>query len=291
MTDRNPTDHLIPMAIVYDFDGTLSPGRMQDRQFIPDTIGMDVDEFWREVDRNTVRHQADPILSYMFVMLEKARLAGVNVRRKDLSRMGPGTSFFPGVEEWFRKTRQLARERGIRLGHFVVSSGNSEIIEATSIAGRFERIYASRFLYDGHDRAVWPARVVNFINKPNYLYRINKGALDQQDLFVINEFIPEPERAVPFPNMVYIGDGETDVPCFQTVTSQGGLAIAVHDGDGRETAEQYRREGRVEAVAPADYRPGSPLEQILAAQMDLVSARASLQRQIDAPRAATIYGA
>ena len=278
------------MAIIYDFDGTLAPGRMQDRQFIPETIQMEVDEFWREVDRNTITHQADPILSYMFVMLQKAQQAGITIRRQDLARIGPGTRFFPGVEAWFDRTDTYAREQEINLKHFVISSGNSEIIEETPIATHFERIYASRFLYDQEGKAAWAARAINFINKPNYLYRINKGALDQQDLFVINEFIPEPERAVPFRNMIYIGDGETDVPCFQTIRSQGGLAIAVYTTEaasaeaGWEKAERLRQEQRVDITAPADYEPDRLLENIVQRQIDLVAATARREELLGAPQ-------
>ncbi len=274
-----------PMAIVYDFDGTLAPGRMQDRQFIPSTIGMDVDQFWQDVDRNTIQHQADPILSYMFVMLEKARQSGTIIQEQALAQIGPGTIFFPGVQEWFGQVNQDALQQGIRLRHFVISSGNSEIIENTTIAGEFERIYASRFLYNQDGQAVWPARVINFINKPNYLYRINKGALDQQDLFVINEFIPEPERAVPFENIVYIGDGETDVPCFQTITSQGGLAVAVHQPGGGDDARRYLNEGRVAAAVNADYRPNSSLHRIVQCQIGMIAARTKLRNAIQPKRA------
>ena len=276
-----------PMAICYDFDGTMAPGRMQDRQFIPSTIGMDVDEFWEEVNRNTVLQQADPILSYMFIMLEQARQAGITICQKDLAQTGPGITFFPGVTSWFKRVNTYADHRGVRLSHFVISSGNSEIIENTPIANEFERIYASRFLYDQQDRAVWPARIVDFINKPNYLYRINKGALDQQSLFVINDFIPEPERAIPFENMVYIGDGETDVPCFQTIMSQGGLSIAVHQPEGREDARRYLDEGRVAAAVEADYRPDSPLDQIIRCQIDLVAAQDRLRNATQANKKGT----
>ena len=284
-TPPERTPHaMTPMAICYDFDGTLAPGRMQDRQFIPSTIGMDIEEFWEEVNRNTIRHQADPILSYMLVMLEKARQAGVIIHQSDLAQTGPGITFFPGVQEWFERANQYAAAQGVRLSHFAISSGNSEIIENTRIANEFERIYASRFIYDQEDRAIWPARIINFINKPNYLYRINKGALDQQDLFMINEFIPEPERAVPFENLIYIGDGETDIPCFQTITSQGGLAIAVHQPEAREDAQRYLAEGRVQAAAVADYRPRTCLDRIVQCQIDLVATRARLRNTISGER-------
>ena len=271
-----------PMAIVYDFDGTLAPGRMQDGQFIPDTIGMDVEEFWDEVNANTLQHNADPILSYMYVMLRKCREAGAEVHLDDLANRSGEIEFFPGVREWFGRMNGHAEALGVQLDHFVISSGNSEIIESTPIAPNFQRIYASRFLYDEHGAAVWPAVAINFTNKTQYLFRINKGALDHQDIPMINQYVPQDERAVPFESMVYLGDGETDVPCFQLITNLGGLSVAIHQPGQRENAEQYRADGRVAAVAVADYRAGSHLERIVRAQITLVASRNRVRQNIDA---------
>ena len=272
-----------PMAIVYDFDGTLAPGRMQDRQFIPATIGGDVEEFWDAVNANTAEHNADPILSYMYVMLKKCREAGAEVRRDDLAEKSGEIRFFPGVEEWFGRMNSHAAALGVRLEHYVISSGNAEIIESTPVAQEFHRIYASRFLYDEMGIAVWPATAINFTTKTQYLFRINKGALDHQDIPMINQHIPENERAVPFENIVYLGDGETDVPCFQLITNLGGLSVAVHDEGQRESAQQYREDGRVAAIAAADYRTGSHLDRIVRAQITLVASRERVRKNIQAP--------
>ena len=265
------------MALVYDFDGTLAPGHMQNRQFIPDTIGMGVERFWEEVNRRAEVHEADPILTYMYVMLEKCREAGVQVHRQDLAVRSEETRFFPGVEGWFDRTTGYASRRGIDLQHYCVSSGNAEIIEATSIARYFHRIYASRFMYDQEGVAVWPAVAINFTTKTQYLFRINKGALDQRDMSMINRYIPREQRAVPFENMVYLGDGETDVPCFRVIRDTGGLAVAVHDAGSHHAALEYLRDGRVDAVAPADYREGQRLDRLVQSRIDLVAATARLQ--------------
>ena len=269
-----------PMAVIYDFDGTLAPGRMQDRRFIPD-MGVDVEEFWNEVNRTTAQHGADPILCYMHVMLKKSREAGIEVRREDLEARGRETAFFPGVESWFGRCNGYARERGVNLEHYVVSSGNSEIIEGTSVAGEFRRIYASRFLYDERGVAVWPAVAINFTTKTQYLFRINKGALDETDLPLINKYVPHSQRAVPFGSMVYVGDGETDVPCFRVMRDMGGLSLAVHDEGQRENALQYLHDGRVDAVAPADYRACQALEDIVRRRIDLVSAQHHLDQTMN----------
>ena len=273
----NPPSTPTTMAIVYDFDGTLAPGRMQDRQFIPDTLMMDVAQFWTEVNQASRDHEADPILTYMYIMLQKCREAGVQVTREDLATRSGETTFYPGVEQWFRRNNHYARQGGVRLQHYCISSGNAEIIEATPIAPEFHRIYASRFMYDQHGNAVWPAVAINFTTKTQYLFRINKGALDQKDMPMINQYIPREERAVPFENMVYLGDGETDVPCFRVIRDMGGMAVAVHDQGCQEAALQYLQEGRVDALAPADYRPGSLLEQLVRNRIDLVAASARAQ--------------
>lgn len=269
----------VPLALIYDFDGTLAPGNMQERQFIPD-IGMTAADFWQEVEAVAEENHADGILTYMFVMLEKARAAGMPVRREDLVARSRETEYFPGVEGWFKRIDDYGRKAGVCVEHYVVSSGNSEIIEGTSIADRFTRIYASKFLYDAKGYAVWPAVAINFTTKTQYLFRINKGAHDWKDSSVINRFVPQHERPVPFENMVYIGDGETDVPCFRLVKDLGGLSIAVYDEGAHDEAEQYLCEGRVNSVAPAVYTEGSELDRLVKSYIDLVAARASLDHAL-----------
>lgn len=269
----------VPLALIYDFDGTLAPGNMQERQFIPD-IGMTAADFWQEVEAVAEENQADGILTYMFVMLEKARAAGMPVRRDDLVARSRETVFFPGVEHWFRRIDDYGRRLGVRVEHYVISSGNSEIIEGTSIAASLTRIYASKFLYDAEGYAVWPAVAINFTTKTQYLFRINKGAHDWKDSSIINKFVPPHERPIPFENMVYIGDGETDVPCFRLVKDLGGVSIAVYRNGGHDQAEQYRDEGRVNCVAPADYTEESELDGMVKAYIDLVASRATFKRAL-----------
>ena len=270
----------IPLAIIYDFDGTLAPGNMQDRQFIPD-IGMTTADFWQEVDAVAEENHADGILTYMFLMLEKAKSAGMPVRRDDLVAKSREIEFFPGVEEWFDRINFYGRGKGVRVEHFVISSGNSEIIEGAPIADRFTRIYASKFLYDSQGFAVWPAVAINFTTKTQYLFRINKGAHDWKDSSIINKYVPHSERPVPFENMVYIGDGETDVPCFRLVKDLGGLSIAVYADGAHQQAEQYREEGRVNCVVPADYTERGGLDCAVKSYMDLLAARSTLKRTLE----------
>ena len=272
-----PRRHIL-MAIVYDFDGTLAPGNVQERQFIPD-VGMTPDDFWAGVDRLSESHQADGTLMYMYEMLKKASEAGVPVRREDFRSGSHDIELFDGVREWFDRVNRYGRDQGIRVEHYIVSSGNAEIIEGTPIAHEFTKIYASRFLFDQNGVAVWPALAINYTTKTQYLFRINKGAHDLSDNNAINRYVEKKDRPVPFENMVYIGDGVTDVPCFRLVKDQGGLSVAVyrpHTRNARHKAETFVREGRVHKAVPANYTEGGDLDQLVHDYIRLVAAREAL---------------
>jgi hypothetical protein len=258
------------MAICYDFDGTLAPGNMQEHDFIP-AIGVTPDEFWTEAQELARSHEADTILAYMRLMLEKAAAAGVRITRDSFREFGSNLALYPGLESWFSGINDYARSSGVAVRHFVISSGLREMIEGTAIAGEFERIFASGFMYDESGAAMWPALAVNYTNKTQFLYRINKGSLEVYDNSTINKRMPRDERPLPFRNMVYIGDGETDVPCFRLTEEEGGTAIAVHrpgDAEAAALAEKIVSEGRASLSAPADYREGERLESSVRAIID-----------------------
>ena len=271
----------IPLAIVYDFDGTLAPGNMQESQFIPD-VGATAGEFWAEVNARSHDEEADPILMYMHLMLEKARTARVPVHRQDFISRGARIQFFHGVESWFGRINRYCASKGVSIEHYLISSGNSEIIAGTTIADQFKKIYASKFLYDHNDVPVWPALAINFTTKTQYLFRINKGAHDLSDSSQINNFVPQNERTVPFENIIYIGDGETDVPCFRLVKDLGGISIAVYDAGAREQAEKYHKDGRVNCIAPAIYADDSELDGIVKSYIDLAVARHRHKKSLNA---------
>ena len=265
----------IPMALVYDFDGTLGPGNLQENSFIPE-VGMSNDEFWDEVNCLSAKLQADSVLMYMYLMLDRANAKKVPVRLDDFKKRGADVGFFNGVESWFDRIRDYGNAKGVNVEHRIVSSGNAEIIEGTTIAKHFKRIYGSRFMYDENGAACWPALAINFTTKTQFLFRINKGAHDLSDDQSINRFVPMDDRPVPFENMVYIGDGETDVPCFRLVKELGGLSVAVFKPftkNARRKAEQFAKDGRVHCVAPADYTEGGQLDQVVKRQIDLLAAR------------------
>ena len=266
-------------AIAYDFDGTLAPGNMQEHSFIPALGHKKASDFWTRSNKDAATSQGDPILLYMRHMLEGAHHAGVKVDRAAFRDHGATIPLFPGVEDWFARVTAAGKARGLDVQHFIISSGLRDIIEGTSIRKHFEAVFASGFLYDQHDGAVAPALAVNYTNKTQYLFRINKGALDLGDHKAINAHLPANQRPVPFSRMVYIGDGETDVPCFRLVKDQGGGSIAVyppHKKGARARAERLFRDGRVHFAVPADYNEGKVLEQRVLAFMDRARAEAHL---------------
>lgn len=252
-------------AIVYDFDGTLAKGNVQEHTFLPE-LGISPGEFWAEVKRIAQEQDADQILIYMWRLLEEARARGIPVRREFFRRHGSTIPFFAGLPEWFSRIGEYGRTKGLGIEHYVVSSGTHEMIEGCSIADRFEKIFASRFAYDDEGKAVWPALAINYTSKTQFLFRINKGIENSWDDTRINRYMPEPRRPVPFSRMIFLGDGETDIPSMKMVRHQGGHSIAVFDPDRwheAKTQEHVHRliaEDRAHFTVPADYREASQLD-------------------------------
>jgi hypothetical protein len=216
----------------------------------------------------------------MNLMLRKANSASVPVRRDDFKKHGQAIELFDGVEDWFDRITKYARSKGVKLEHVLISSGNAEIFAGTSIASKFRHIYASKFIFDQNGVAAWPALAVNYTTKTQYLFRINKGAHDLSDNSAVNKFIKKSDRPVPFENMIFIGDGSTDIPCFRLVKEQGGLSVAVYKPrtkGAQDKADAYKNDGRVHCIAPANYSDGGELDKIIKAQIDAVAARAGIE--------------
>lgn len=268
----------VPMAIAYDFDGTLAPGNMQEHQFLPD-IGMTPKEFWAEVKKLTHSHQADEVLIYMNLMLRKAAATNVPVRRDDFKARGSAIELFEGAVEWFDRITEYGRTKGVHVDHYLISSGNAEIFAGTPIASKFAKVYASKFFFDQNGVAAWPALAVNYTTKTQYLFRINKDAHDLSDSSKVNKYVEKKDRPVPFENMVFIGDGSTDIPCFRLIKEEGGLSVAVykpHTKGARNKADQYLKDGRVHCVVSANYTDGSEIDRVIKAYIDTVAARGAL---------------
>lgn len=256
---------LIPMAICYDFDGTLAPGNMQEYDFIP-ALKMTSGEFWSKVNALSEEQEADGILAYMQQMLEKANAMHISVHKEDFFNYGRNIVFYDGVLEWFKRITAYGKEQGVFIEHYIISSGIREMILGTPIAKEFKKIYASSFMYDHNGVAHWPALAINYTTKTQYLFRINKGSLDTHDDSVINRYIPQEDRPIPFEQIVFVGDGDTDVPCMRLVRDQGGHSIAVYRKgvkDSKTRVQKLVEEGRATAALPADYKEFSPMDLLL----------------------------
>lgn len=247
---------------------------MQERDFIP-AIGMNRKSFWEQVKALAQKHGADEILMYMWLMLEKADHNEVEVRRKNFVNYGQKLALFNGVESWFPRINNYGRASGVRVTHHVISSGIREMILGTTVRKHFKDIYASSFMYDHHGVARWPALGLNYTTKTQYLFRINKGIHNVYEHEKVNEYVRPQERPVPFSNMVFIGDGETDIPCFRLVKEQGDHSIAVfrpHSHKAKVRSNKLLEDGRVNFAAPADYSNGKPIDLMVKAIMEKVTA-------------------
>lgn len=258
------------VAICYDFDKTLSPDNMQAQGYIQ-SVGYDVtDDFWTKSNDLAIDNEMDQNLAYMYLMITEAD-GQIVVNKKNLQEYGAKVQLFPGVEEWFDRINSYGKEKGVIVEHYVISSGLKEMIEGTSLAKKnvFEKIYASSFFYNGKGAAKWPAQVVNYTNKTQFLFRIEKGALDINDPGV-NDKYDEDEIRVPFRNMIYIGDSDTDIPCMKLVNTYGGYSIAVYDPETKDKALAYKmmREKRIKYYAAADYSEGKELDLLVKSIID-----------------------
>ena len=253
------------VALIYDFDGTLAPGNMQEYSFI-NAVGMGKEEFWGETHKMARGQDADGILIYMLFMLQEAKKKGLSITRDSLRQFGKAITFYKGVESWFSRINKIGQKEGVIVEHYINSSGLLEIMEGSRIAKEFKTIFASSYYYSKKGNAIWPAAAVNYTNKTQFLFKINKGILNISDSEKINASVPEDEKRVAFSNMIYFGDGETDVPCMKLTRQLGGSSIAVYDPQKKEKkkiAQLLLAQNRVNFSCPADYSRGSKIEEIV----------------------------
>ena len=261
------------IALIYDFDGTLAPGNMQEYDFIP-AVGKSNKEFWTEANTLAEEQDADMVLTYMARMIQEAKSKGLSLRREAFRESGRKVALYRGVKEWFERINRYGEERGIRILHYINSSGLTEIIEGTEIAHEFRKIYACSFLYDVDGIAYWPAVAVNYTNKTQFIFKINKGVESVYDSTQVNRYIPEDNRPVPFKHMIYVGDGTTDIPCMRLVKNFGGHSIAVYNPEqesGRESIASLIHDNRVNHICPADYTEGGEMDRLVKTIIDKMS--------------------
>lgn len=256
------------IALLYDFDKTLSTHDMQDYAFIP-SLGQEPEAFWARAHEHADLVGMDGILGYMYAMMREAKRAGKPIRREDLAAMGRSVVLFPGVLEWFDRIREEGALLGLDIRHYIVSSGIREIIMGTPIARHFDRVYACEFHYDENGEADWPANAINYTGKTQYLFRVNKGVLDITNTKDLNRYTPEHERPVPFPHMIFFGDGLTDIPIMRLTRKNGGRSLAVYTD--RDAVLPLLLEGRVDAILPADYSRGGELDRFVVSRLQEIA--------------------
>lgn len=268
----------INVALVYDFDGTLAPGNMQEFGFVQ-AIGKDPNEFWNRTYEMAVGNDASTILCYMYLMLQEAKANGISLKRDNFRKFGSMIKLYQGVEEWFSLINQYGKSIGLNIQHYINSSGLKEMVEGTSIAKEFENIYACSFLYDTEGNAHWPAVAVDYTTKTQFLFKINKGIKEVSDNKKINEYVAKEDRPIPFERMIYFGDGETDVPSMSVVKSQGGHAIAVYgDPKKKATATKLINANRVDFICKADYSEGGEVHTTVIDILDRICANYDYQQ-------------
>lgn len=267
------------VALIYDFDGTLSPGNMQEFGFIQ-AIGKTPQEFWTMSDGLAAGQDASNVLSYMKMMKDEAGKNGISLRKDDLRRFGKDIELFEGVREWFSLVNEYGKSKGVKIEHYINSSGLKEIIEGSPIASEFKYIFACSYIYNDEGEAVWPGIAVDYTAKTQFLFKINKGIFSAQDAKVVNSSIAEDKKRIPFTHMIYFGDGETDVPCMKIVTMFGGHSIAVYNPANdkkKATAFKLKRQGRVSFTAPAVFTKESRAYEVVCAIIDKIRADVTLQ--------------
>lgn len=263
------------IAIIYDFDGTLTPEPMQNYAILP-KLGIHPDEFWQEVGDEVANTGAENMLVYMRKLLEKADQAKVHITKDDYADLAKNIQYYKGVESWFSRINQYVAKKNpkVTVKHYIVSAGMKEVLEGVTIKDEFEAIYASEYFFDFKGIATFPKLVITDTSKTQFLFRVNKGIEDLSQ--TINEHMPEDERPVPFSNIIYIGDGLTDVPSMALTRKEGGHAIAVYEeGNAKQQAvgQALLAADRVDFTAPADYAHGAVLDQKMSLLLNYIIAR------------------
>ena len=267
------------VALIYDFDGTLSPGNMQEFGFIQ-AIGSTPETFWKMSDGIAIGQDASNILAYMKLMFDEAKKAGISLTRENFRKYGADIKLYEGVREWFRNVNAYGASRGVKIEHYINSSGLKEIIEGSPIAKEFKHIFAGSFIYDAEGHAEWPGIAVDYTAKTQFLFKIQKGIFSSRDAQQVNESMADENKRIPFTNMIYFGDGETDVPSMKIVGMFGGHPIGVFDPGKphkREVARKLLRQGRVGYITPANYGKDSRTFRLVCTIIDKIKADADLR--------------
>lgn len=264
------------VAILYDFDKTLSTTDMQNYAFIPN-LGMTPEQFWSETSKLSEKYEVERILSYMYCMVKMAKEKGIKLTKKYLNECGKNIILYPGVSTWFKRINEYASERGVAVEHYLVSSGTKEIVEGCSIFQEFKQAYGCEFLYDENGEACWPKMAINFTQKTQFFFRVAKGAIKPTDDAGVNE--KTPGLRVEYRNIIYVGDGMTDIASMTLVKKNGGHSIAVHPKDDKDIVKQIYNDKRCDFLVETDYSAGSEIDKVIKMLIELISVTEKLERK------------
>lgn len=266
------------IAIMYDFDRTLCSEDMQNYAFIPD-LDMTPQEFWSETTEFGEKENMEKVLAYMYMMVSKAEEKGIKFSKQYLRSLGTSIKYYKGVLTWFKRINDYGASLGLDVEHYIISSGVKDIIEGCEIAKEFKNIYACEYMFDANGDVVWPKIAINYTMKTQFVFRISKGVDRIHDDDMVNQRITEADRRVLYRNMIYLGDGITDVPCMRLVKDKGGKSIAVYPRGKKEKVAGLLRDKRVNYIALADYSENTELENIVKLQLEYIALLSKMEEK------------
>ncbi len=263
------------IALVYDFDGTLIPKTMQEYTIIP-RLKLNSNEFWSQIIKEANDTEGEIMMIYMRQLITRAESMNIKITKEEFKLMASKIKYFKGVETWFDNINKYikSKHQRIKVAHYVISAGHHEILESTSIRNKLANVFGSQYYFDNKGRATFPKNVVTDTAKTQFLFRINKGKEKVSDS--INSHMPEHERPIPFENMIYIGDGLTDVPSMALIKKQNGHAVSVYPKNSKEqkkVSADLLSAKRVDFIAEANYTKSSILYKRICLLVDMISAR------------------
>ena len=255
--------NLTKVALIYDFDGTLSTTDMQNYGLIPE-LGMKPKAFWKKANQWSIDNFADQVTGSMYYFTKVAKEKGVKLTKENFYRCGKNIEYFDGVETWFERINRFGAALDLEIEHYIISAGYEEILQGTKIYKFFKNVFGCSFAFGEDGTPIWPARVINYSTKTQYLSKINKGLGKLEDREV-NEFMPDEERPIPFTRMIYFGDGDTDIPSMRLVKKGGGYSIAVYKPKSprKKKAIKLLTDGRVNFALAADYSEGEQIDTVV----------------------------
>ena len=264
------------VALIYDFDETLSSSYMQDFSLIP-ALGMKPNTFWKRANLWSANNGADQITGSMYYFMKVAKDKKLKLTREALNNFGKDVEYYNGVSDWFERINNFGKALDLEIEHYIISSGYEEIVEGTSIRQYFKDVFACSYAFGEDGTPVWPARIINYSIKTQFLSKINKG-LSKNDDIAVNGYTPDDERPIPFNRMIYFGDGMTDIPSMKLTKERGGTAIAVYKpkSHSKKKAMKLLIDNRVNFALPADYSENKEIDLVVKTILDKIATERDL---------------